>query len=199
MDLYARGTTFHELTETALRRFALVERSVNLHAVAEERSTMETARTVGRVTSVDSTTFTLLTPAGKLQQIGVDDTTVVFRTAPGDADDITDDSRLVVKYHVDSPSSAQEVIVLPGDSPYGFPVIEREPDWVTVKNAFGKSIETYLGYSAIKRTKLGSYGDDVEKGSMLFGFIAWRTRDDNEIEFTGKVLIVLPEDTAFGS
>jgi hypothetical protein len=187
------------LTETARRRFALVEQSINLHAVAEERSTMETARTVGRVTSVDDTTFTLLTPAGKLQQIGVDDTTVVFRTAPGDADDITDDARLIVKYHVDSPSSAQEVIVLPGDNLYGFPVIEREPDWVTVKNAIGKSIETYLGYSAIKRTKLGSYGDDIAKGSMLFGFLAWRRREDDELEFTAKVLIVLPDDTAFGS
>jgi hypothetical protein len=175
-----------------------VHGSVILRAVAEEQSTAESTRTVGRVTAVDGTTLTLLTPAARVQQITVDETTAVFLTAPGDAADVTEDSRVVVKYHVDSPTSAQEVIVLPGDNPYGLPVVQCEPDWVTTKNALGKLLETYLGYSTIKRTRLGSY-EDVAEGSMLFGFIARRTSDESQRDFTAKVLIVLPEDTAFGS
>jgi hypothetical protein len=201
MDVHARGRHRTELTDVPAPGLGLSSVRVRSHAVAEERSTVETTtmtRTVGRVTALDAATLTVLTPAGKVQQLRVDDSTAVFRTAPGDGEDINDDSRIVVKRYADSPKSAQEVIVLPGDSPYGVPVVEREPDWVTTRNSGGKLAETYLGYATISRTRVGSFSDHVPKGSMIFGFVE-RTDNTNEREFTAKLLIVLPQDTAFGS
>jgi hypothetical protein len=170
--------------------------------VAEERSTVESTkitRTVGRVTAIDGEWVTVLTPAGKSQQLAFDDDTEVFRCAPGDVEDITDDSRIVVKYHADSPNSAQEVIVLPADSAYGLPIVDRDTEWVTTRRPSGNRTDTYLGYATIKRTRTASVDEHVATGSMLFGFVVRLTGDAAEGEFAAKALIVLSEDTAYGS
>lgn len=168
-----------------------------LQAVADNQ-TDETTRTVGRVTSVADNTLTLLTPAGRVQQIATSETTVVFQTEPADADDVAEDCRVIVKYYVDSPKSAQEVIVLPNDHPYGLPVVERDPDWITLKNRIGSLIETYLGYSRIETVSPATV-DDIAKGATLFGIVERSMADGATRDFSAHALIILPDDTTFGS
>jgi hypothetical protein len=151
-------------------------------------------RTVGRVTAFDGSTLTVLTPTGKLQPIAVPPSTPVLVAEDGTVDDVGIGDRIVFKFYVDSPQSAEEVIVLPRDDPHGYPVMEYEDQWVSVKGVYGNLNEIYLGYAKVRTTASGSL-DDVTRAAIVFGML-----DVGEgLALSAAELVVLPEDTTFGS
>src|SRR4051794_10091012 len=159
-------------------------------AVPEIRFT----RTVGRVTAFDGNTLTVLTPTGKLQPIAVPSSTVVLIASKGTVEDVAIGDRVVFKFFSDSPQSAEEIIVLPADDAYGFPVMEAEDQWISVKGIYGNLNEMYLGYAKVHTTALGSL-DDVTKGSIVFGLLDV----GDQLALSAAEIVILPENTTFGS
>jgi hypothetical protein len=166
-----------------------------LAAVADVPNLQPFARTVGTVDTVEPDSITITTPAGLQQHLWTSGETLVMKASVGRRKDIHTGARIFVKRHPERPTRAIEVVLLPKASQYGVPIIAAAPDSVTFKDMLGNLVTVNTREAKIDTTAFGDL-DDVYVGSTVFARVA--------VTPAGKLagayeIIVLPDDTAFGS
>jgi hypothetical protein len=163
--------------------------------VAESLNLQRSARTVGTVDAVEPDMIAITTPAGQSQHLWTSHETRVMTARVGRRKDVHTGARIFVKRHPERTNLALEVVVLPATSQYGTPIIAAAPDSVTFKDMFGNLVTVNTRKARIDTTAAGDL-EDVYVGSTVFARVA--VTDDGELAGAYEI-IVLPEDTAFGS
>jgi hypothetical protein len=152
------------------------------------------SRTVGRVREHTNETFTIVTPTGRLQRIGVTDATVVLQATKGDASGIRVSDRVIMKTDPVDAEVAAEVIVLRPSDRYGLPVTVVEPGALTVRDRGGSTQDVDITNATINHTASATV-DDIVSGSIMLAML--RVSDDGAL--TAPAIILLADTTAFGS
>jgi hypothetical protein len=162
--------------------------------MADKLNLQRAARTVGVVQAVQDDVLTIVTPAGQQQDLQLAGNTVISRAVPARRRDLHTGARIVTKNEPNRPNHALEVLIVPSTSPYGSPIVASAPDSLTVKNLGGG-----LGTVVTRRAKINATTsatlDDIEVGRTVFARLAV----ENGQLVGAYEVIVLPEDTAFGT
>ncbi len=163
-------------------------------AEAEPDFGRETRLTVGRVNALGPALLSIATPAGQPQRIKMTSETVVVKGAIGSFDDLYEGARVLVKKLPGVSGEAAEVVVLPAESHHGLPVIAVEPDSMTLKNLLGELFTMNTAGAQIDTTTAATIGE-ITMGSTIFV----RARPADSRSMAADEIIVLPDDTAFGT
>jgi hypothetical protein len=153
-----------------------------------------TILTVGRVNALGPALMSIATPTGQAQRIKMSSETVVAKGAVGTFEDVQAGARVVVKKQPGTFKDALEVIVLPADSHSGLPVVSVSPDSMTMKNLGGELFTVNTAGAQIDTTTVATI-DEIRMGSTIF--VRARTADSRSM--AADEIIVLPDETAFGS
>jgi hypothetical protein len=153
-----------------------------------------TRLTVGRVNALGPALLSIATPAGQAQRIKMTNETVVVKGAVGSFDDVYAGARVVVKKLPGAMKDAAEVVVLPAESHHGLPGIAVDEDSMTLKNLLGELFTVNTAGAQIDTTRLATIGE-ITMGSTIFV----RARPADSRSLAADEIIVLPDDTAFGS
>jgi len=163
--------------------------------VADALNLQRSARTVGTVDAVEPDAITITTPAGQNQRLWTSRETLVMKARVGRRKDVHTGARIFVKRHPERQNRAVELVLLPKSSQYGAPIIAAAPDSVTFKDMLGNLVTVNTRQAKIDTTDFGDL-DDVYVGSTVFARVA--LTDAGELAGAYEI-IILPEDTAFGT
>lgn len=152
-----------------------------------------TVRTVGRVDAVEDGVVTITTPVGHSQRIISTPDTVLLNAARGTSRNVRAGSRVVVKTEAGAPD-AIEIVVLPAGNLIGTLVVADTPDSITTRNLYGKLATMNTVGARIEVATVGALSD-VRIGSTILV----RAKLTDPASFDAYEILVLPEDTAFGS
>jgi hypothetical protein len=152
-----------------------------------------TTLTVGRVNALGPALVSIATPGGLAQRITMSSETLVARGAVGTFEDVYVGARVIIKTQPGT-TEAVEVVVLPPESNHGLPVVAVAPDVITLKNIAGQLFTLNTAGAQIDTTTVATVGE-IPMGSTIFV----RAKRANSRSLAADEIIVLPEDTAFGS
>jgi hypothetical protein len=161
---------------------------------AEPNPFQQMARTVGQVVGIESGRVSITTPVGQKQQIVTTSETIVVNAEIGDHNDVHAGDRVIVKTRAPGQLEAVELVVLPATSSHGLPVVAVAPDSVTYKALSGDMITVGTTSARIDKTTIGSIRD-IGTGATVFALV--QLTDGGTL--AADELIVLPNDTAFGT
>ena len=119
---------------------------------------------------------------------------MVMKGAVGTFEDVQAGARVVVKKQPGTFKDAVEVIVLPADLHSGLPLVSVSPDSMTMKNLGGELFTVNTAGAQIDTTTVATI-DEIRMGSTIFV----RARAADSRSMAADEIIVLPDDTAFGS
>jgi hypothetical protein len=152
------------------------------------------ALTVGRVKSFKRGTFTILTPNGRFQRVGTTPETIAVDARESRDDSVEVGDRVVVKYEPKQGAQASEVLVMLRDQSLGVLVAAVDGDVVETKNHLGLAGRIELAAAPVRRVQPATI-EDVVNGSIIYAYLTVSTAG----ALAAKEIVILPEDTSFGS
>jgi hypothetical protein len=166
-------------------------------ADAKSDTSRATTLTVGRVKALGPALVSIATPAGQAQLIKMSNETLVVMGVVGVFEDVYVGARVVIKARAGTQPGtpdAVEVVVLPPESHHGLPVVAIAPNAITIKNLLGELFTVNTAGAQIDTTTIATVFD-IPMESTIFV----RAKRANSRSLAADEIIVLPEDTAFGS
>jgi hypothetical protein len=167
---------------------------IRAHAAAakKQQATGPTSRVIGLVTKANGKTVTVALNKTARKQITVDPSTVIERTGPGRADDLTVGSHVVWKNTPGSKNTAAEVVALPTYARTGVVLTDVTPTSMTYNTPQGKLVVD-TSKADIQSVTAGRLSD-LKTGTPVLV----QARQGANKKLTAVEVIVLQPDTKFG-
>lgn len=153
-------------------------------------STSRILRVTGTVDTTAPDLVTVTAAGGSKRKVATDSATIVVKTSPGTASDITKGSKVVVQAKPGSLTDAAEVVVLPSKAKLGTSVVSVTPTSMTIRSN-GKDLAINIQGATIE-TVANVQASDIAVGDKVIA-----QARETKPNVTATEIIILPSSSAF--